>query len=102
MNKEFKLLKACKNDFAYNYSDIADILGYSKPYIWQLAHKKRRLSYENAVLISTVFNMTPDELFYSDFINNTEVMEKINFIKQKCREFEKERRKKRKRVRVSK
>lgn len=43
--------------------EVADIIGVSKPYYWQVENGKRGLSYELAVKISNVFGKTPDEIF---------------------------------------
>ena len=47
----------------YTYEYIANALGCSKPFVWQIINNKRRLSYKNALLIARAFNMKPDELF---------------------------------------
>ena len=62
-----KMIQLMKKD-KISYQFVANELGVSKPFIWQIANGKRRLSYERAISISAVFNMKPDELFYSEFI----------------------------------
>lgn len=56
----------------YNLScqDMADKLGISKSYYWQIENKKRRLSYETAIKISNIFNTKPDNIFYSEMKRN--------------------------------
>lgn len=49
-----------------SYQAMGDLLGISKTFYWQIENDKRRLSYERAVKISKIFNVTPDELFYED------------------------------------
>ncbi len=58
---------------SYNMSrkDLADKLGVSQVYIWQIECCKRRLSYTFACKISEVFNTTPDFLFYEDYKNES-------------------------------
>jgi len=46
---------------------MADFLGISKPYYWQLEHDKKRLSYDMAIKMAEIFNLKPDDLFYDDF-----------------------------------
>ena len=53
-----------KNKYSYQY--MANMLGISKPFYWQIENNKRRLSYIMAIRISEIFNMKPDELFYDD------------------------------------
>ena len=60
--KELRLENKFTNQF------MADILGISKPYYWQLEHDQKRLSYDMAVKIAGIFNIKPDELFYDEFI----------------------------------
>ncbi len=80
MKQELKLIKACVRDNDYRFSDMARLLGYSRPYVWQICNGYRKLSYENAILIAAMFNMHPDELFYSDFVNNEEFKKKLDEI----------------------
>lgn len=61
----------------YTYEYIANALGYSKPFIWQIINNKRRLSYKNALLIARAFNMKPDELFYDSYIDNEDIRQRL-------------------------
>lgn len=81
-----------REENGYTYLDLSKMLKCSKSYIWQLFNKKRNLSYEHAILIASIFNMKPDEIFYSDFIDNEidikiketkRIKEKIDKNKQK-------------------
>lgn len=58
--KEYRLKKN------YNCQDMAEILKISKTYYWQLENNKRRLSYDMAIKIASIFDTTPDNLFYND------------------------------------
>lgn len=49
-------------------TDMARTLGISKVFYWQIEHGKRNLSYKMAVMIASVFDMKPDDLFYCDFV----------------------------------
>ena len=60
--KDLRLQNKFTNQF------MADMLGISKPYYWQLEHDQKRLSYDMAIKIANIFHMKPDELFYEEFI----------------------------------
>lgn len=53
-----------------SYKAMADMLGISKTYYWQLENDKRRMSYEMAVKIASLFHTTPDELFLQETLEN--------------------------------
>lgn len=59
--KELRL----KNKFTNQI--MADSLGISKPYYWQLEHDQKRLSYDMAIKIAKIFHLKPDDLFYDEF-----------------------------------
>jgi len=59
-------LKELRKNNKYSYQCMANLLGISKPFYWQIENGKRRLSYVMAIKISKVFEMMPDELFYDD------------------------------------
>lgn len=63
----------------YTYLQISQMLNCSKTYTWQLLTGKRKLSYEQAILIASIFNMKPDEIFYANFMNE-QLLEKINHV----------------------
>lgn len=52
---------------------MADFLGISKPYYWQLEHDQKRLSYEMAIKMANIFNLKPDELFYEEYKEKTDI-----------------------------
>ncbi len=54
-----------KNKFTNQF--MADELGISKPFYWQIEHGQKRLSYNMAIKISKIFNLKPDDLFYDEF-----------------------------------
>ncbi len=47
--------------------DMANILGISKTYYFQLENQRRRLYYHLAVRIARIFNKRPDDIFYDDY-----------------------------------
>ena len=77
-----------RKENGYTYSHLSQILNCSKSYVWQLFNKKRNLSYEQAILIASIFNMKPDEIFYSDLINYN-LKEQIKNIKKIKEEIDK-------------
>ena len=58
-----------RNNFTYDF--MAYLLGISKAYYWQIEHDQKRLSYDLAVSIASIFHLKPDDLFYDEFINKT-------------------------------
>ncbi len=48
----------------YSYEDMAKKLEISKCFYWQIEHKKRRLYYDMAKRIASIFNMKPDDIFF--------------------------------------
>jgi len=56
----------------YSYQQMANNLGISKPFYWQIENGQRRLSYVMAIKIAEIFNMKPDELFYDDLKKSIE------------------------------
>ncbi len=50
--------------------NMADFIGVSQAYYWQIENKERRLYYHIAVKIAKIFNMKPDELFYDEENNS--------------------------------
>ena len=61
--KEYRI----KNNFSTQF--MAEMLGISKTFYWHIENDKKRLSYDLAIEIAKIFHMTPDELFYDEFIN---------------------------------
>lgn len=46
---------------------MAEKLGVSKPFYWQIENQQRRLSYAMAVKIANILDTKPDDLFYDEF-----------------------------------
>lgn len=89
MRKKCELLKSLKDNNGYTYSDLSKIIGCSKPFIWQIINGQRSLNYEMAILLSVIFNMTPDTIFYSEWINDSKMQSKIAEILKRKKELEK-------------
>ncbi len=59
-------LKELREKYSLSYNDMANKLGISKSYYWQIEHKNRRLSYDMAKKIAKIFNLKPDDIFLED------------------------------------
>lgn len=64
----YKKLKEIRYQKKYTTQIMADKLGISKAFYCQIENGVRRLSYDMAVRISKVFNLSPDELFLADHL----------------------------------
>ena len=60
-------LKEYRLKFRYSQRDMGQMLGISKTFYWQLENNQRRLSYDMAVKIASIFDVTPDILFLDEF-----------------------------------
>jgi putative transcriptional regulator len=62
----YEKLAKKREEKGFTYQDMAEKLGISKCYYWQLEHKKRRLYYDLAKRIALILETKPDELFYEE------------------------------------
>lgn len=62
-------LKEIREKHQYSCQDMADKLGISKSFYWQIENDKRRLSYKTAVKIADIFEVKPDSIFYKEYKN---------------------------------
>lgn len=83
MPPKLVLLKSICKEKNYSYARLGKLLGFSKVYVWQLINGKRRLYYTNAILLAKIFNMTPDEMFYANFVDDSSIKKKIKDMKLK-------------------
>lgn len=60
-----KKLRQVRKQQGYTIYDMANKLGITPSYYSQIENKKRRLFYDMAFQISSIFNMKPDALFYA-------------------------------------
>lgn len=60
----YRRLTKFRENKQYSYEDMAKKLNISKCFYWQIEHKKRRLSYDMAKKIATIFKVKPDDIFY--------------------------------------
>lgn len=61
MNK----LKEIRKQYGYTIYDMGNFLGITASFYSQIENGKKRLFYDMAIKISYIFNMKPDDLFYS-------------------------------------
>ncbi len=66
MKDYFEKLQSIREEKEISYQEMAEKLGISKCYYWQLEHKKRRLYYDLAIRIAKIFEMKPDEIFFDE------------------------------------
>ncbi len=59
-------LKELRDKKGLSYKDMANLLGISKAYYWQIEHQNRRLYYDMAKNIASIFDLKPDDIFYDD------------------------------------
>ena len=62
--KVYEKLEAERIKYGYTYFQMAEMLGISKSYYWQIEHRNRNLYYDMAVKIAKIFNKKPDDLFF--------------------------------------
>ena len=59
-------LKDLRKEYDYTIYDMAKFLKITPSFYSQIENKKKRLFYDMAVKISTIFNMKPDDIFYTN------------------------------------
>lgn len=59
-------LKQIRKEYNYTIYDMAKMLKITPSFYSQIENKKKRLFYDMAVKISSIFNMKPDEIFYTN------------------------------------
>lgn len=59
-------LKQLRLERGYTFKKMADLVGISKPFYWQLENGQRRMTYDLSVRIANVFGLKPDDLFYDE------------------------------------
>ena len=58
-------LKKIKKKYKYTIYDMAILLNITPSFYSQIENKKRRLFYDMAIKIADIFNMKPDQIFYT-------------------------------------
>lgn len=62
---QMEKLKEIRKEHNYTIYDMAKKLKITPSFYSQIENKKKRLFYDMAVKISDIFNMKPDEIFYT-------------------------------------
>lgn len=65
--KKIEKLQLIRNNKNISYKNMSEMLGVSKTYYWQIENGKRRITYEFAKKIASIFNLKPDDIFYEEF-----------------------------------
>ena len=65
MMYDVEKLKKLRNENNYSVKKIASLLGISPAHYCLIENKKRNLYYEMAIKIANIFNLKPDDLFYT-------------------------------------
>jgi len=58
-------LKKIRKKYKYTIYDMANLLKITPSFYSQIENKKKRLFYDMAIKISAIFNMKPDQIFYT-------------------------------------
>lgn len=66
-NPKLTKLRSFRSEAGYTTKKMADMLGISQSMYDYIELGRERLSYDMAVKISEIFEVSPDELFYEDF-----------------------------------
>lgn len=69
-------LEQIRKGLNMTFQEVADSAGLTKEHYWMIEKGKRNLSYQNAVKIANVFNMTPDDIFLKSELTKTELKHK--------------------------
>lgn len=64
----YKKLKEIRYENKYTTKIMAEKLGISKAFYCQVENGVRRLSYDMAVRIASIFGLKPDDIFLDDHI----------------------------------
>lgn len=59
-------LKKLRKENKYTIYDMAKILKITPSFYSQIENKRKRLNYDMAIKIASIFNIKPDEIFYSN------------------------------------
>ena len=63
---DMEKLKKLRKENNYSIYDMAKKLNITPSFYSQIENKKRRLFYDTALKISAIFNMKPDDIFYTN------------------------------------
>jgi len=66
-------LKEMRTKEVLTCQEVADQVNISKEYYWMIENGKRRLTYELAVKIASVFKSSPDYIFLDNELTRSEL-----------------------------
>ena len=66
----YKKLKETRYRNRMTSKEVSERVGISKAFYCQIENGKRRMSYELAIKIASVFKVKPDHLFYDDMVSS--------------------------------
>jgi len=66
-------LKEMRTKEGLTCQEVADQVNISKEYYWMIENGKRRLTYELAVKIASVFKSSPDYIFLDNELTRSEL-----------------------------
>ena len=69
MKNKFYKLEELRLVNGYSIKEIAEKIGISKTFYWQIENKKRNLSYRMAFKIAKSLKLKPDKIFYEEIKN---------------------------------
>lgn len=69
-------LKQLRIEHGYTFKKMAELVGISKPFYWQLENDQRRMTYDLSVRIANVFGLKPDDLFYDEMKHHGDGIQK--------------------------
>lgn len=69
MSSKLKELRKAKK---ITSKKMAEELGISTPFYSQIENRQRRMSYDMAVRIASIFKTKPDKIFYDEYVENIE------------------------------
>ncbi len=64
---KYIILKSLIEDNNYTSKNISNLIGCKDDYVKKIIDNKKKLTYEDAVKISGIFHMTPDDVFYTEY-----------------------------------
>ncbi|MGM0341634.1 helix-turn-helix transcriptional regulator [Enterococcus sp. AZ007] len=67
-------LESVRKQQGLTFQQVADQAGLTKEFYWMIEKGKRKLSYENAVKIASVFGKEPDDIFLNSELTKTELI----------------------------
>lgn len=65
--------KRLKNNYSSKY--MAKRLNISEPFYSQLENDKRKLTYDMAIKIASIFKIKPDKLFYDEHVKKLNIVD---------------------------